>query len=190
MRSLAREQNERIAAAFAEQQGRLRAIVHRQVVDDRDVEEIVQEVFYELVLAYRLMQPIEHLAAWLTRVARHRIIDRFRARTRRFEGTGSAAQGASEPDGVLESLEVPAAEGPEAQYTQGLLADALQAALAELPREQLEVFVAHELEGLTFRQIASRTGIGVNTLLGRKHAAVLHLRTRLRVVLEELEAEL
>jgi RNA polymerase sigma factor (sigma-70 family) len=175
--ALTREQNARIAAAFAEQQGRLRAFVRRQVDDAADVEEIVQDVFYELVVAYRLLRPIEHLAAWLVQVARHRIIDRFRA-ARRAE---------PQAEKLLESLELPPGAGPEVEYSRAVLADALEAALADLPPEQREVFIAHELEGRSFKEMARLTGVGVNTLLGRKHAAVLRLRARLRAAFAELE---
>jgi len=167
--------NRRIEQALAEQQGRLRAFVRRQLGDLPDAEDIVQEVLYELIVAYDLMKPIGHLAAWMVRVARNRIIDRFRARGR--EG---------EPDRILEALEVPDAGGPEAEYAHAMLADELERAIAELPLAEREVFLAHELQGRTFRELAAATGTNLNTLLGRKHAAVRHLRQRLRAAYEEL----
>jgi RNA polymerase sigma factor (sigma-70 family) len=184
-----RAQNARIAAAIAAQQSRLRAFVRRRVGDTGDAEEIVQEVFYELVLAHRLLQPIEHLAAWLLRVARNRIVDRFRTRSARSRIAAPAPEldDVEDAASLLDTLEVPAASTPEAAYARALLSDALEAALAELPVAQREVFVAHELEGRTFKAIAAASGIGVNTLLARKHAAVRHLRARLKVVHDELE---
>jgi RNA polymerase sigma factor (sigma-70 family) len=166
--------NRRIEAALAEHQGRLRAFVRRQLRGLPDAEDIIQEVLYELIVAYDLAKPIGHLAAWMIRVARNRIIDRVRVRAR--EG---------EPERVIEALEVPDAAGPETEYAQAMLADELERAIAELPRAEREVFLAHELEGRTFRELAASTGTNLNTLLGRKHAAVRHLRRRLRAAYEE-----
>ena len=172
--------DQRIAEAVAAHTARLRAFVRRQVADAADVEEIVQEVFSELTRALRLMQPVEHLAAWLTRIARNRIIDRFRARSRApaFAGDdGAEAAGLAPGRG----------DGPEAEYRRDRFIDDFEAALAELPAAQREVFIAHELEGLSFKELAAATGLGVNTLLGRKHAAVRHLRQRLRPHYEDFE---
>jgi RNA polymerase sigma factor (sigma-70 family) len=183
---------QRLAAAIAAQGPRLRAFVRRQVADLADVDDIVQDTLVELVAAYRLMLPIGHLAAWLRRVARNRIIDRFRRRAR-HAGSGrevapndrsDADQGmgsdAPDPGTWWDESLAPAAVGPEAGYERAVLADRLMAALAELPPEQRAVFVAHEFDGRSFRELAAETGIGVNTLLGRKHAAVRQLRRRLR----------
>ena len=167
--------NRRIEQALAAQQNRLRAFVRRQVGDLPDAEDIVQDVFYELLLAYDLMKPIGHLAAWMVSVARNRIIDRFRARAR--EG---------EPERVIEVLEVPDGGGPETEYAQQRLADELERAIAELPPAEREVFVAHELERRSFRELAAATRTNLNTLLGRKHSAVRRLRQRLRAAYEEL----
>jgi RNA polymerase sigma factor (sigma-70 family) len=170
----------RIAAAVAAQGPRLRAFVRRQVDDLGEAEDIVQEAFLELVSAYRLFEPVEHVAAWLVRVARNRIIDRFRR----------AARSGAVPDPVplsdaLAQWPAPATDGPEAAYERDLLGEELAAALEELPAQQREVFVAHELEGRSFRELAGSSGVSINTLLGRKHAAVRHLRRRL----QDLRAE-
>jgi RNA polymerase sigma factor (sigma-70 family) len=187
--AVTRSQNERITQAVSDHQGRLRAFVRRQVDDVRDAEEIVQDVFYELVLAYRLMQPIEHVAAWMLRIARNRIIDRFRARAteRKVVSEALAEDHAPDSERMLERLELPEGAGPESDYAGAVLADELEQAIAELPREQREVFIAHELEGRSFKEMAASTNISVNTLLGRKHAAVLYLRRRLRDAYEDFD---
>ncbi|MGA2862740.1 MAG: RNA polymerase sigma factor [Steroidobacteraceae bacterium] len=185
------EDNSRIAAAVAAQGPRLRAFVRRQVADLSEVEDIVQDTFLELVSAYRLVEPIEHLAAWLMRVARNRIIDRFRARSRQTSLSDSSGPdvvgSSSEPSHVLDEWLAPADAGPESAYVREVLADELVAALDELPAPQRDVFVAHELEGRTFKELAAETGVGLNTLLGRKHAAVRHLRRRLEDIRSEFD---
>ena len=178
------DDNERIAAAVAAQAPRLRALVRRQVTDLAEVEDILQDTFAQLVAAYRLMEPIQHVAAWLQRVARNRIIDRFRRRAHEPSLIDDVAADAS---GVLETWLAPAASGPEASYVREVLAEELMAALAELPAEQRAVFIAHELEGRSFKALATETGVGLNTLLGRKHAAVRYLRQRLEDIHSELE---
>jgi RNA polymerase sigma factor (sigma-70 family) len=175
--------NDRIAAAVATQGPRLRAFVRRQIADLGEVEDIVQDTFVQLISAYRFMEPIEHLAAWLLRVARNRIIDRFRERSR---DVLSVSSGLDSDDALEQSIAAPA-EGPEAGYVREVLADELLAALDELPVEQRDVFVAHELEGRSFKELAAQMGVGVNTLLGRKHAAIRHLRQRLRDIHSELD---
>jgi len=185
------EDNSRIAAAVATQGPRLRAFVRRQVADLSDVEDIVQDTFLELVAAYRLVEPVEHLAAWLMRVARNRIIDRFRARSReasRIDSSGPDVVGpASEPSRVLEEWLAPADSGPESAYVREVLANELVAALDELPAEQRDMFVAHEIDGRSFKELAAETGVGLNTLLGRKHTAVRHLRRRLADIRSEFD---
>ncbi len=185
------EDNSRIAAAVAAQGPRLRAFVRRQVADLSEVEDIVQDTFLELVSAYRLVEPIEHLAAWLMRVARNRIIDRFRARSRQASPSDSFGPdlvgSSSEPSHVLDEWLAPADAGPESAYVREVLADELVAALDELPAQQRDVFVAHELEGRTFKELAAATGVGLSTLLGRKHAAVRHLRRRLEDIRSEFD---
>jgi len=185
------DDNSRIAAAVASQGPRLRSFVRRQVEDLSEVEDIVQDTFLELVSAYRLLQPIEHLAAWLTRVARNRIIDRFRSRARRSSLPDSAAADAEgsapEPERVLDPWIAPAEAGPESAYVRAVLAEQLVAALDELPAQQRDVFVAHELEGRSFKELAAASGVARNTLLGRKHAAVRHLRRRLEDIRSEFD---
>jgi RNA polymerase sigma factor (sigma-70 family) len=178
--------NRRIAAAVASETPRLRAFLRRQVADLAEVDDILQDTFAELVAAYRLMQPIEHVAAWLGRVARNRVIDRFRARARRATVVDDGADPEAAAERILGEWLVPAAEGPEAAYARAVLADELAAALEELPLEQRDVFVAHEIDGKSFRELAAASGIGVNTLLSRKHAAVRHLRRRLAAIYQEL----
>jgi RNA polymerase sigma factor (sigma-70 family) len=182
------EDNDRITAAVAAQGPRLRAFVRRQVADLSQVEDIVQDTFVQLVSAYRLMEPVEHLAAWLRRVARNRIIDRFRqqSRTDSLNDPWYSDDVAAE-SGVLAEWLVPLAAGPEASYVRDVLAEELVAALDELPVEQRAVFVAHEIEGRSFKDLAAEMGVGVNTLLGRKHAAVRYLRQRLRDIRTEFD---
>jgi len=180
--------NDRITAAVATQGPRLRAFVRRQVADLSQVEDIVQDTFVQLVSAYRLMEPVEHLAAWLRRVARNRIIDRFRqqSRTDSLNDPWYSDDVAAESGALAEWL-VPLAAGPEASYVRDVLAEELVAALDELPVEQRAVFVAHEIEGRSFKDLAAEMGVGVNTLLGRKHAAVRYLRQRLRDIRTEFD---
>jgi RNA polymerase sigma factor (sigma-70 family) len=182
------DDNARISAVVAAQKPRLQAFVRRQLGDWSEVDDIVQETFLELVTAYRLMEPIEHLAAWLTRVARNRIIDRFRSRSRAMLVSADPlpdAESADEPAPILDSLLAPEASGPESNYLRGVLADELIAAVEELPAAQRDVFIAHELHGRSFRELAAASGVSLNTLLGRKHDAVRYLRTRLKAIESE-----
>jgi RNA polymerase sigma factor (sigma-70 family) len=181
------DQDQRISEVVARERHRLRNFIRSRLGDEAEVEDVLQDVFYELVEAYRLMQPIEQVGAWLFRVARNRITDLFRKR--RPEAASSVAAGPGleadgEPPRLAELLPSPVA-GPEAAYARGVLLEELAAALDELPPEQREVFVAHEIEGRSFKQIAAATGVNVNTLLSRKHYAVLHLRRRLRAIYDE-----
>ena len=156
--------------------------------DPRDAEDILQDVFYELVEANNLLMPIEHVTGWLFRVARNRITDLFRKkRPESFSDT--AVPGKDEEDDELLRLEdlLPSPDaGPEALYARNVLLDELELAVDELPEEQREVFVAHELEGRSFKEMAAETGVSVNTLLSRKRYAVLHLRERLQSTYDEL----
>jgi len=179
------EQNERISDAIRRDHSALRNFIRRRVPDPGDAEDILQDVFYELVEAYRMMKPIEQVTAWLFRVARNRIIDLFRRRARESRRAGpTALPGEDDPPFSLDLLPARNA-GPEAAYARRVLLEELDDALEELPREQREVFVAHELMGRSFKELAAETGVSVNTLLSRKHYAVLHLRRRLRDVYEE-----
>ena len=185
------EDNARIVAAVVAQGPRLRAFVRRQVADLSEVEDIVQDTFVELVSAYRLMEPIEHVAAWLMRVARNRVIDRFRKQSRKTSMSKPAflhaGDSSSEPTGISDERPAPDEAGPEANYVREVLADEIAAALDELPAGQRAVFIGHELEGRSFKDLAAEMGVGVNTLLWRKHAAVRHLRRRLQDIRSELD---
>ena len=179
------EQDRQISEIFAEQRARLRNFIRRRVPDPSDAEDIVQEVFYELVEANRLLMPIEHVTGWLFRVARNRITDLFRKK--RPETFADAA--VEDEEGELRQIEdlLPSPDaGPEALYVRSVLLDELRAALDELPDEQREVFVAHELEGRSFKELSEETGVNVNTLLSRKRYAVLQLRKRLQSIHNEL----
>ena len=185
LQRMAIEQDQRISEVVKRERSWLGNFIRRRVPDPRDAEDILQEVFYELVEANRLLMPIEHVTGWLFRVARNRITDLFRKK--QPESFSDAAL--EDEDGELLRLEdlLPSPDaGPEALYARSVLLDELEAALDELPEEQREVFVAHELEGLSFKEIAADTGVSVNTLLSRKRYAVLHLRQRLRSIYDEL----
>jgi len=182
---MALEEDQRISEVVRRERSRLLSFIRRRVPDARDAEDILQEVFYELVEANRLLMPIGHVTGWLFRVARNRITDLFRRKTpERFSDTAVADE-----DGELLRLEelLPSPDaGPEALYVRSLLLDELELAIGELPREQRAVFVAHELEGRSFKAMAAETGVSVNTLLSRKRYAVLQLRERLQGLYEEL----
>ncbi len=178
------EQDKRITDTISRERGRLRNFIRRRVPDANEAEDILQDVFFEYVEAYRLPEPIEQVGAWLFRVARNRIIDRFRKKRE--------LQLPDVPDGEgdgrwLEEVLPSPESGPEAAYARGVLLEELTAALAELPQEQREVFIAHELDGRSFKELAAESGAGVNTLLARKRYAVLHLRKRLQAIHDELE---
>jgi RNA polymerase sigma factor (sigma-70 family) len=180
LQRMALEQDQRISEVVKREQSRLGNFIRRRVPDPRDAEDILQEVFYELVEANRLLMPIEHVTGWLFRVARNRITDLFR---KKKPESFSDIEPVEDEDGELLRLEdlLPSPDaGPEALYARSVLLDELEAALDELPEEQREVFVAHELEGRSFKEIAAETGVSVNTLLSRKRYAVLHLRERLQ----------
>jgi RNA polymerase sigma factor (sigma-70 family) len=179
------EQDRKLSEAVDREQGRLRNFIRRRVADEAEAEDILQDVFYELVEAYRLMKPIEQVGAWLFRVARNRIIDVFRKKKPEAMSVQlSPGQEDAEPLTWEELLPSPEA-GPEAEYARSILLDELDAALEELPDDQREVFVAHEIEGRSFKEISAATGVSVNTLLSRKHHAVLHLRRRLQSIYDE-----
>jgi RNA polymerase sigma factor (sigma-70 family) len=180
------EQDRQISEIVAEERFRLRNFIRRRVLDPADVEDVLQEVFYELVEANRLLMPIDHVTGWLFRVARNRITDLFRKSQRREAIFSDAA--VQDESGELLRIEdlLPSPDaGPEALYFRSVLLDELELALDELPREQREVFVAHELEGRSFKELSAESGININTLLARKRYAVLHLRERLQDIYDE-----
>jgi RNA polymerase sigma factor (sigma-70 family) len=178
-------QDQRISEAIEREQSRLRNFIRRRVADREDAEDVLQDVFYELVEAYRLMKPVEQVTAWLFRVARNRIIDLFRKKSReapRNQPPAVTEDGETLP---LEELLPSPDAGPDAAYARTVLLEELDAALGELPDEQREVFIAHELMGYSFKEIAAQTGVSSNTLLSRKHYAVLYLRERLQAIHDE-----
>ena len=181
---MTRDEDQRVSDVFEKEHARLRNFIRRRVLDPSDAEDILQDVFYELVEANRLLMPIEHLTGWLFRVARNRITDLFRKkRPESFSEHAAAGE-----DGDVLQLEdlLPSPEaGPDALHARGVLLEELEAAIDELPDEQRHVFVGHELEGRSFREMAAETGVSVNTLLSRKRYAVLQLRERLQDIYDE-----
>jgi RNA polymerase sigma factor (sigma-70 family) len=178
------EQDQRISETIDREKPRLRNFIRRRVADPSDAEDILQEVFYELVETYRLMKPIEQVGGWLFRVARNRITDLFRKK----KPDASTNDPIITEDGEFLALEdlLPSPEaGPEAAYTRTVLLEELEDALEELPEEQRNVFLAHAIEGRSYKELAAETGVSVNTLLSRKHYAVIHLRERLQDVYDE-----
>ena len=179
------DQDQRISEAVVREQSRLRNFIRKRVADSSEAEDILQDVFYELVEASRMMKPIEQVSAWLFRVARNKIIDFFRKKRPEATINGPLAAAEGGESLTLEDLLPSSDEGPEAVFARSVLLEELEEALQELPEEQREVFVAHELDGLSFKEIAARTGVGVNTLLSRKHYAVIQLRERLQAIHDE-----
>jgi RNA polymerase sigma factor (sigma-70 family) len=185
MNWVAAEQDEQIAEAVERDKSRLRNFIRRRVPDERDAEDILQDVFYELVETYRMMKPIGQVSAWLFRVARNRITDLFRKKkpeSLRSDPVSSDEDGESL---LLEDLLPSPDAGPEAAYARAVLVEELEAALDELSEEQRQIFVAHEIEGRSFKELAETTGLTVNTLVLRKHYAVVHLRERLEAIYSE-----
>ena len=178
------EQDRQISEIVAQERSRLRNFIRRRVPDPADAEDIVQEVFYELVEANRLLMPIEHVTGWLFRVARNRITDLFRKK-KPEPFSDAAVEGEGGEVLQIEDLLPSPDAGPEALYARNALLDELELAVDELPVEQRKVFVAHELEGRSFKELAAETGVSINTLLSRKRYAVLHLRERLQSIYDE-----
>lgn len=180
------EQDRQISEIVAKERSRLRNFIRRRVPDPADVEDIMQDVFYRLVEANRLLMPIDHVTGWLFRVARNRITDLFR-RTKPALFNDATVEGEEGELLQVEDLLPSPDAGPEALYIRNVLLDTLELALRELPDEQRQVFVAHELEGRTFKELSEETGVTINTLLSRKRYAVLHLRERLQSIHDELK---
>ena len=179
------QQDRQISEVIAEERPRLRSFIRRRVANEADVEDLLQEVFFELVEASRLLKPIDHVTGWLFRVARNRITDLFRKKKPELFSDAIVA----DEDGELLEIEdlLPSPDaGPEARYVRSVLLDELNSALASLPDEQREVFLAHEMEGRSFKELSAESGVSVNTLLSRKRYAVLHLRERLQSIHDEL----
>jgi len=184
------ERDRGISTILAEEGARLRNFIRRRVPNEADADDLLQDVFYEVTVAHRLAEPIERWSAWMFRVARNRIIDLFRKK--KMERLGSDAVAISEEgeELLLEDVLPSRDAGPAAEYARSVLLEEIEEALDELPKEQRDVFIAHEVEGYSFKEIAARTGVGVNTLLSRKPYAVMHLRKRLQAVHDELGANL
>jgi RNA polymerase sigma factor (sigma-70 family) len=179
------EQDRQISEIIAEEGSRLRNFIRKRVANEADAEDLLQEVFFEVVEAHRLMEPIQQWGAWMFQVARNRIIDLFRSK-RKGESANDPAWVTEQGRSFLLEEVLPSPDaGPAEAYARTVLLEELEEALAELPEEQRQVFVAHEIEGYSFKEIAARTGASVNTLLSRKHYAVLHLRRRLQAIYDE-----
>jgi RNA polymerase sigma factor (sigma-70 family) len=184
LKQMTREQDQRISEVVNREQSRLRDFIRRRVRDPRDVEDIVQDVLYKLVQANRLLMPIDHVTGWLFRVARNRITDLWRKRKPESFADATIEGESGEMVQIEDLLPSPDA-GPEALYLRSVLLDELELALDELPDEQREVFVAHELDGRSYKQLSAESGVSVNTLLSRKRYAVLRLRQRLQSIHDE-----
>jgi len=182
LKAMTTEHDRRITDTVLRERGRLGNFIRGRVPDASEAEDILQDVLYEFVEAYRLPEPIEQVGAWLFRVARNRIIDRFR---KKREEQLPELSGEDDEGNWLDETLPSADAGPEAAYARGVLLNELAAALDELPKEQRAVFIAHELDGLSFKELAEESGVGVNTLLARKRYAVLHLRARLGLIYEQ-----
>ncbi len=180
--ALMAEQDKRIAETVSRERGRLRNFIRRRVPDASEAEDIMQDVFYEFVAAYRLPESIEQVGAWLFRVARNRIIDRFR---KKKEEPLPEMLGEGDDGTWLDEVLPSADAGPEAAYARSVLLEELYAALADLPEDQRAVFIAHELDGRSFKELAAESGVVVSTLLARKRYAVMHLRARLQTIYDE-----
>ena len=180
------QEDQRISEAVDREYARLRNFIRRRVTDQFDAEDILQDVFYELVEAYRMMKPIEQVTAWLFRVARNRIIDLFRKRVREAQRSATTLRADEGEERLSETDLLPQSDaGPEAAYARSVLLEELDDALDELPEEQREVFIAHELMGHSFKELAAQSGVSVNALVLRKHYAVRHLRERLQDIYDE-----
>jgi len=179
------EPDRTITELFAQERSRLRSFIRRRVPNEADAEDLLQDVFYEVVEAYRLTEPVQLWTAWMFRVARNRIVDLFRKRRLEPSGSGPVAVTDEGEELFLEDVLPSPDAGPAQEYARGVLMRELEDALDELPEEQRDVFIAHELEGVSFKKIAERTGVKVNTLLSRKRYAVLHLRRRLQAIHDE-----
>jgi len=182
------ENDRRISEIVAAERSRLGAFIRRRVPNPSDVEDLLQDVFYELVEANRLLMPIEHVTGWLFRVARNRITDLFR----KSEPESFADEAVEGEDGEMLQIEdlLPSPDaGPEALYARQVLLEEVEFALSELPDEQRDVFIAHELEGRSFKEMSAESGVNINTLLSRKRYAVLHLRERLQSIYDDFKKE-
>lgn len=184
--SMPLEPNNSLSETVRREKTKLQNFIRSRVPDPGDAEDILQEVFYELVESYRLPQPIENIGAWLYRVARNRITDLFRKRKPEFLEDALPVTNENGEGLTLDELLPSPDAGPEAAYARSVLLEEIEDALDELPEEQRQVFVAQEIDGRTFRELAAETGVSISTLISRKRYAVLHLRKRLQEVYDEL----
>ena len=182
---MALEQDQRITEVVRREQSRLRNFIRKRVPDEFEAEDVLQDVFYRLVEANRLLMPIDHVTGWLFQVARNRITDLFRKK--KPENFSDVAIAGEDDRLLLEELLPSPDAGPDELYARSVLLDELEDALDELPQEQREVFIGHEIEGLSFKEMAAETGVSVNTLLARKRYAVLRLRERLQRIYDEFK---
>jgi RNA polymerase sigma factor (sigma-70 family) len=180
------EQDRRISEIIAKERSRLLSFIRKRVPNEADAEDLLQEVFFEVIVAYRLMQPVQRWSAWMFRVARNRIIDMFRRKRFDARSASDAVAVSDEGEALLLQDVLPSPEaGPAAAYARTVLLDEIEEALDELPKDQREVFIAHEIEGYSFKEIAADTGVSMSTLLSRKRYAVVHLRRRLQAIHDE-----
>ena len=184
---LATDRDSDLVATVLRERSKLGSFIRRRISDPMEAEDLLQDVLQELVEAYRLPEPIEQVSAWLFRVARNRIIDRFRKRKRQPRAELDTAADASDQAYRLDLALPGLDQGPEALYARSVVLETLQHALDELPPNQRDVFIAHELEGCSFKELATKSGTAVNTLLARKRTAILHLRTRLQSLYDDLD---
>jgi RNA polymerase sigma factor (sigma-70 family) len=182
--ALMSEQDRRISEAVAKQGARLRNFIRKRVPNEADVEDLLQEVFYELVEANRLLMPIEYVTGWLFQVARNRITDLFRKKKPETFSDAAVIDEEGELLRIEDLLPSPDA-GPEAVYVRNEMLQELELAVSELPEEQRQIFLAHEFEGRSFKELSEESGVSINTLLSRKRYAILHLRQRLRGIHDE-----
>ena len=185
LHALMAEKNLHLTETIARERGRLGSFIRQRVPDASEAEDILQDVFFDFVEAYRLPEPIEQVGAWLFRVARNRIVDRFRKK-REVALPQADATEEGEDDYWLEQALPALDSGPEATYLRAMLLEAISAALEELSAKQRDVFIAHELDGRSFKELSAESGVSVNTLLGWKRQAVLHLRARLQSIYDEI----
>lgn len=175
-----------VADTIRREQPRLRAWLRRQVPDQQDIEDILQDAFYELVLASRLIEPVRNAGAWLFTIIRNRVTDQHRRRSHRATSALVDALPDDDETLALDDLLPDPDGGPEQAYVRRRLVEALEDALRALPEDQRAVFIAHEIDGVAFKAMAEASGESVNTLLARKHYAVKALRSRLQAVHDEL----
>jgi RNA polymerase sigma factor (sigma-70 family) len=178
-------QDREITATVQHERGRLLEFIRRRIGDAAEAEDVLQDTLYELVVAYRMTQPVEQAGAWLARVARNRIIDRFRSKRPELLADQSSTRGEDDEDGAFEDLLPAEDDGPESAVMRELLLEEIEMGLGDLPPEQREVFLAHEIDGLSFKELSARSGVSVNTLLSRKRYAVLYLQERLRAAWDD-----